>query len=495
MTATPYSSPPWIGDATQATLCNFGTTGAAYAAAAAWGSAYTGQIWGVVGFAATSAALAAASAASGCYIPPPPPPVIPTKICCELWSDTSADVYWYSDEGQQQGSADLPTNVKRLVSVTPRQDLGQPGGKPAGYIYYDVVTDKYDDGNYTSTRSTGPGTWADSGCFSLFSGSGSCQSIAPEPEPILPDPPEPVPIPDPETGCNWSVSMEDSYLNAAGNIVIQYVATADDPATCGGPIYWWEEAGKEPVIVQPDPTDPTKPIPPPEPLPVPCPDPCPPAPDPCPPIPPPHELGATTYQLTGICETVPEGQAQPRYEYPIAAARFEEVLSSKLDAIASMLQQHLELKTPTCSNNNKPVLRGDWRSVHFESDAPSPSGTRPLRKYFRYRSESGSSVAQLGDHWKDFTWEAGSVIVVHKGGWWGTPKVWAASIDEGKRVIRHAAAEAGIDPDQVGEWIVTGSSDSRYGMPGTMRPVLYDGLTWATARTGPDGPPTLEADS
>lgn len=492
MTTRAITTPPWASDAAAATLCNFGTTGAAYAAAAAWGSAYTGQIWGVVGFGATSAALAAASAANGCYTPPPPEPVIPPAICCQLWSESTADVYWYSDEGLQQNSGYLPSNTQKLVSV--RVGGTKPIGAPASYVAYTFVIDRNNNGTEETVFGAGPPEWASSGCFSLFSASGSCQGDAPPPEPILPDPPEPIPFPDPETGCNWSVSMESSYLNAAGNIVIQYKAVADDPANCGGPLYWWEEAGKEPVIVQPDPTDPTKPIPPPEPLPVPCPDPCPPAPDPCPPIPPPHELGATTYQLTGICETVPDGQAQPRYDYNIAAGRFEEVLSFKLDAIALMLQQHLELKTPTCSNNNKPVLRGDWRSVHFESDAPSPGGTKPLRKYFRYRSESGSTLAQLGDHWKDFTWEAGSVIVKHEGGWWGNPQVWAASVDEGKRVIRHAAAEAGIDPDQTGQWVVTGSSAPRYGMPGTMRPVLYDGLTWATARTGPSGRPYLESD-
>ena len=232
--------------------------------------------------------------------------------------------------------------------------------------------------------------------------------------------------------CNWTFTPKDSFIDASGAVRVYYVIEADNDA-CGGPFAYWS-GPSDPTPVNPNPPD--------------CPegedcDPIPPEPLPC------------------------------------------------CDDIKELLEQ---IKDCACKDP-KPELRGDWRSVHFESDAPSPGGTRPLRKYFRYRSESGSTVAQLGAHWKDFTWQAGSVIVVHKGAWWGQAKVWAASIDEGKRVIRHAAAEAGIDPDQVGEWVVTGSSDPRYGMSGTMRPVLYDGLTWATARTGPSGPPMLESDS
>ena len=232
--------------------------------------------------------------------------------------------------------------------------------------------------------------------------------------------------------CNWTFTPQDSFIDASGAVRVYYVIEADNDA-CGGPFAYWS-GPSDPTPVNPNPPD--------------CPegedcDPIPPEPLPC------------------------------------------------CDDIKQLLEQ---IKDCACKDP-KPELRGDWRSVHFESDAPSPGGTRPLRKYFRYRSESGSTVAQLGAHWKDFTWQAGSVIVVHKGAWWGQAKVWAASIDEGKRVIRHAAAEAGIDPDQVGEWVVTGSSDPRYGMSGTMRPVLYDGLTWATARTGPSGPPMIETDS
>ena len=79
------------------------------------------------------------------------------------------------------------------------------------------------------------------------------------------------------------------------------------------------------------------------------------------------------------------------------------------------------------------------------------SGKR-LRKLLRYRSESSRDLGQLSAYWQDFTWNAGDIIVFHKGAWWGTPQVWAASQEEGQRVLRFAAAEAGIDPDQVGEW-------------------------------------------
>ena len=491
MTDVAPAAPPWAGDAAAATLCNFGTTGATYAAAAAWGSAYTGQVWGVVGFGAASAALAAASAANGCYTPPPPEPAPPgSKVCCELWSNSTADVYWFDDAGNRNGAGGWPTNVQRLVQVKYRPDLGEPDNKPDGYAYYEVITDRYDSGNFVTTIATAPLVWNESGCWSLDSGNGSCAGTAPEPEPGLPDPPEPIPTPDPETGCNWSTSMETAYLNAAGNMVIQYKATADDPEQCGGPIYWWEEPGKPPVVVQPDPTDPDKPVPPPEPLPEPCPDPCPPAPDPCPEIPEPLQLPEKVYKLSGVCETMPNGLPQPEYEYPIAAGRFEEVLSQKLDVIATMLQQHLALKTPICPPE-RPQLKGDYRTISFISDEKSPYGNDRLRKRLRYRSESSIELGGLVDHWADFTWTAGPVCVWHSGSPVGTPQVWAASADEGKRVIRHAFREAGVDPDQVGEWSVSGSDNPRYGVSGTMRVCTKGGYYWITERLGSNSRPLV----
>lgn len=117
---------------------------------------------------------------------------------------------------------------------------------------------------------------------------------------------------------------------------------------------------------------------------------------------------------------------------------------------------------------------------------------RPLRKLFRYRDQSGEPLEAHTEHWRGFVWEAGPVCVIHKGASWGTPQVWAASIAEGKRVIRHAGAIAGVDPDQVGEWIVTGSNHPRYGRSGRMRvKPLRGGFLSVTKRDGASGLPEV----
>jgi len=117
---------------------------------------------------------------------------------------------------------------------------------------------------------------------------------------------------------------------------------------------------------------------------------------------------------------------------------------------------------------------------------------RPLRKIFRYRDQTGTSLEAHTAHWASFVWEAGPVCVIHKGAVWGTPQVWASSAAEGKRVIRHAAAIAGVNVDQDGEWEVTGSLNPRIGRTGTMGvKVLRDGCLSVTKREGSSGLPQV----
>jgi hypothetical protein len=117
---------------------------------------------------------------------------------------------------------------------------------------------------------------------------------------------------------------------------------------------------------------------------------------------------------------------------------------------------------------------------------------RPLRKLLRYRDQTGASLQAHTNHWLGFEWEAGPVCVIHKGAPWGTPQVWAASSEEGKRVIRHAAAIAGVNPDQEGQWIITGSTDPRYGRTGRMalRELGPDAVA-VTKRDGPNEMPSV----
>jgi len=202
-----------------------------------------------------------------------------------------------------------------------------------------------------------------------------------------------------------------------------------------------------------------------------------------PPVPP------AEFTLTAPCDKDDDGAPLQRTWNFEAEKAGERVLSHQV-AMFEVIQQHLNWKTPTCGNEKTP-LEGTWISTRWESDGISPGGTKPLRKLFRYRSKSARTADELQIYWRDFVWEAGDVVVTHKGSWWGNPQVWAASEEEGKRVLRFAAGEAGIDPDQVGEWRVGSSRSPRYGMSGRMRLEEHQGERWVTRRDGPSGLPEL----
>ena len=202
-----------------------------------------------------------------------------------------------------------------------------------------------------------------------------------------------------------------------------------------------------------------------------------------------YKMNPGAFEFIAPCDKTEDGSPQNR-----TWTWGEEPLITRLHthqvAMMEMLQQHLDWKTPTCGNE-KPELEGEWRTISFRSDETSPYGKSRLRKRFRYRSTSGWGFDALVNHWKDFTWEAGPVCVIHAGSSWGTPQVWAASADEGKRVIRHAAGEAGIDADQDGRWVISGSSSARVGVSGTMRVDTRNGVWWITARDGSEGLPMV----
>ena len=120
------------------------------------------------------------------------------------------------------------------------------------------------------------------------------------------------------------------------------------------------------------------------------------------------------------------------------------------------------------------------------------AGTKPLRKTLGYRDLNGHTLETHTDHWRDFEWEAGPVVVTHEGARWGRLQVWAATAAEGKRVIRHAGAIAGVDPDEEGEWFVHVAQSSRYGRSGTMRvKPLGSGAVSVTMRSGSSGLPEV----
>jgi hypothetical protein len=115
-----------------------------------------------------------------------------------------------------------------------------------------------------------------------------------------------------------------------------------------------------------------------------------------------------------------------------------------------------------------------------------------LEKVLSYRDQNGHTLETHTEHWRDFTWEAGPVVVSHEGAAWGTIKVWAATAEEGKRVIRHAAEIAGIYPDSDGDWYIHLVQSPRYGKTGTMAPKpLRNGAISVTMRPGSDGLPEV----
>ena len=159
-------------------------------------------------------------------------------------------------------------------------------------------------------------------------------------------------------------------------------------------------------------------------------------------------------------------------------------LARRMDELAKMINDSGLIKYTTCGREQK--LQGDPVTIAWISEEASSDSDMRLRKRTGYRSQSDRNSEQLQDYYRDFTWEAGPVCVGHKGARWGNPQVWASTEAEGKRVLRHIAGEAGLDPDQVGRWTVGGSDNPRYGMTGTMRVRHLGGYPWVMRRKGPN---------
>lgn len=200
-------------------------------------------------------------------------------------------------------------------------------------------------------------------------------------------------------------------------------------------------------------------------------------------------LGEVQYHLDVGCTYNPEtDDFDTKYKYDVEATNDGIFgLSRRMDALAWMINNAQLIPYTSCAPK-KPVLEGQWVTTRWESDQKMDHSGRRLRKLFRYRTKSTRDLGQLSAYWEDFTWHAGDVIVWHEGAWWGSPKVWAQSTEEGQRVIRHAASEAGIDPDQVGRWKSGSSHSPRYGMSGNMRILKKQGFPWVASRSGEDYP-------
>ena len=204
---------------------------------------------------------------------------------------------------------------------------------------------------------------------------------------------------------------------------------------------------------------------------------------------------AGEYEISSPCELDDEGdRIVKKVPIPATSDNWERI-TARVDAVAALLQEHKDLKQPNCPGTQTSSRTGEWVTVKFESDENSDAGERPLRKRLRYLDQTASHPDVHVAHWEHFVWQAGPVIVAHRGAAWGDVQVWAASIGEGKRVIRHAGLVAGVPVDDVGEFLVSGSSDTRYGRSGTMRVEVRRGLLGVSKRPSPSGLPALPRSS
>ena len=200
-----------------------------------------------------------------------------------------------------------------------------------------------------------------------------------------------------------------------------------------------------------------------------------------------QDLPPALYKLIAPCDKDSEGNPL-EIQVEIPPQKADAAIAARIEALVPLLQGQKDFKQPICAAV-KP--EGEFRTIGFISESRSPNGRDYLRKRLRYRSMSGIGLGELIDYWKDFQFDAGPVTVKHRGASWGTITVWAASADEGKRVIRHAAGEALIDADQVGRWEISGSASSRLGMPGRMRVNNKGGYYWITERDGSNNRPRV----
>ena len=481
--------------------CTFYSSIGLGAYGAAFGSVFTGQFWATAGLTAIGGAAELAYNLAGCNGSPPEPP--PLDECWEYTTNSLLQVH-NPDNGPATEDSWQTYGTVRSVDA----------------VQYNVPADPPNQGMIlTKIDATNPnGEYQDYQFLTTY-----IWRLLPEPDaeckkPGLPRPSDDTPIGPPITyndeKCTWTITPMDAYVDDEGLWHTFFVIESNDPAICGGPFsYWSSRRGPQwdepetpfpptpdpPTACREGPQGPQGPVGPQGPKGDPGEDGC-----SCD-----HidnkfaeltakldeffarSFGGANYELTSVCAKDAQGapiQEKVTVNIPDATATNAQI--SRLDAIVELLQAHKNFQQPICPNE-KPKLEGDWRTISFRSTQSSPYGKSCLRKRFRYRSVSGIGLGELVDHWKDFTWTTGAVCVTHKGHTWGTPQVWAATADEGKRVIQHAAREAGFDADQVGEWGISNSASARYGVSLPVKVDTTGGYYWITNRDGSNQRPVV----
>ena len=480
--------PSWLDAGAGSATCNLLTAGASVAIGVAVNSLRTGAVWPGIGAAAVGAGFYGAAHALNCtYNPGAPPPssgiggeLCPTGTNNKTNIENLGASGWVSTQITGQP-------VKAITSVV--KDTSGTVGYRAKYTRWDMAGE-FDAGKYSGS--------------SFRTVVVSCGlPVTPAPAATIKDYDYTYTTTD---GCQFVYSFKDAWIGPDGMPQIAWEVNGKSPAafaTCqGGRIagYVWSPNAQNRYVYNPE-----------------------------------FNFGAggvggglggawpniagalvgrlvseilelkwpqATFRLASACELDENGNPIDKsYEVQIPAGAALPAILNRLDAIGkwtdsataphggtSMLQSLKDFRQPVCS---KRKATGDLVTVNFDSLLPSPAGERPLRKLLRYRDQTGADVCNHANHWDGFEWDAGPVCVISKGLRWGEPQVWAASAAEGRRVIAHAAAIAGVDlSDPKHRWTVTHSKDPRYGQAGRMVTKMLEWHTISVSkRPGPSATP------
>lgn len=208
---------------------------------------------------------------------------------------------------------------------------------------------------------------------------------------------------------------------------------------------------------------------------------------------------AKTYTITEKCPPCDGGQYDPPTVEVTAPGATDGlgVIANRLDAIAALLDGQLGLKQQVCPPC-KPNVRGELVTVNFQSHPDEVPNRNRVRKLLRYHDLSNRPEDFHISHWAGYSWKTGSQIVTSKGLDWGIVSCWAIDANEGKRVIAHAAAAAGVNlNDPRHKWVLSSTDDPRYGRECTVSPCVYGPTNklMISKRNGSDGLPSWKRDT
>ena len=506
------------------TLCQFLEAGAGLMMGAAVNALIWQQYWATIGTSLVGIGFEAYAAINGCnFNPEDPEPYVPTgqcRNCCSNAGGDGGDVVAYANGNKYPQAKNGYTSVSKVEGP-----FTGPDPNTNYWSYKACRGESCTNFSIPLPKEMGKPCV----CIENIAG-GNCEDDDKD------DPKTPgYEFEDPNTGCRWTVYVVDAFIGPGGLPVLRYRASSDNPSLCGPDYEWWyyPDGDVEPIV--PDPPVAPEPTPAPTERPDggpppsgddPYDDPLPPIPAPTDPPAPPldccnavlvavgqlknavgvidtnlrnHMINMAQIRVadlekdefTAACDKDDDGELLTKdFQFLGGQGLFPLLHNLKVNQneLQKLLQQHLEWKTPICVE--KEETKGEFsRTLHFVSDTRTDNGNRCQDKQFQYHSNKQADHPQLVDHWKDFTWTTGPVIVRHRGSEMGRIAVWAKDMEEGLRVLNHAADEAGVDLNEKGSFETATVSNSRYGQSRLVRIKCVRGVLAITSRQGSDGYP------